>query len=130
VRLYTNADLDRVHPLRGETGALSTPAATAAANAVTSAPRGRGEAHWRREAAKVRERQRTLAQKVEVLRARLAESSETGRRLSRRGRSAASASSEAALRARVSALEQRHRQLDEDLADRARRDGALPGWLR
>lgn len=78
----------------------------------------------------MRERQRTLAQQAEALRARLAERAEVERSHTRRGGSATSSASEAALRTRLAALEQRRRQLDEDLADRARRDGALPGWLR
>ena len=38
--------------------------------------------------------------------------------------------SEATLRAKLEALERRMRQAEDDLLDRARRDGALPGWLR
>jgi hypothetical protein len=50
-----------------------------------------------------------------------------------RRRSAASLSgpgSSGRLHARLAALERRMRELEEELADRARRDGALPGWLR
>ena len=36
----------------------------------------------------------------------------------------------ATLRARLVALGRRMRQMEEDLSERARRERALPGWLR
>jgi len=65
------------------------------------------------------------------LRARIAERVEEATHVLTRRRGGSSGSgSEATLRAKLLALERRMRQLEEDLADRARREGALPGWLR
>ena len=55
---------------------------------------------------------------------------EAGRRLTRGRRASSGAGSAATLRARLVALERRMRQMEDDLAERARRAGALPGWLR
>ena len=133
-RVYTNDDLDRVRPFRAETGALSQPALVPAPQAARESRRdataGRGEEYWRREAAKVRERSRALAEQAEALRARIAEQADESRRNTRRGRASSSQAAEARLQARLSALERRMGQLNDDLADRARRDRALPGWLR
>jgi cell division protein FtsB len=95
-------------------------------------PRGRGEDYWRREAARVRDRVRAIAAQAAEVQAQIAERADEGRLLSRRRRSGGSSGtrSEATLRAKLAALERRMRQLEDDLADRARREGALPGWLR
>ncbi len=132
VRTYTNEDLERVHSFRDQTGARSVPAVVSygPATAADEKPRGHGEDYWRREAARVRERVRALEQQADSLRARVAEQAEQQRRFLRRGRASAASSSEATLRARLASIERRERGLEEDLADRARRDGALPGWLR
>jgi hypothetical protein len=136
VRVYTNADLDRVRPFRDETGIRSVPAVPPEEQS-TPAPaekrRGRGEEHWRREAARVRERVRAMEAQASELRTQIAEQAEEARHFLGRRRSAASlsgAGSSARLGARLASLERRMRELEEDLADRARRDGALPGWLR
>jgi hypothetical protein len=125
VRVYTNEDLERVHALRGETGVLSTPAAQPEP-ADTPRPRGRGEAEWRREAARVRAQMELLAAQAEELRRKLEASREEGRRVLGRRRGP----SESALLARIEALTRRMDRLEADLLERARRDGALPGWLR
>lgn len=141
VRVYTNADLDRVRPLRGETGVLSVPGTPPPSPEARGEPRsgagrggaaGRGEAYWRREAEKLRERTRALADRADELRARIAEQEARQRHSTRGGRRSASAGGDAAaaLRGRLAALERRMRELDDDLAERARREGALPGWLR
>jgi len=137
VRVYTNADLDRVHPFRDETGVRSVPAVSPeerSAPAPAEKPRGRGEAHWRREAARVRERIRTMEAQAAELRAQIAEQAEEASHfLGGRRRSAASLSgpgSSGRLRAKIASLERRIREIEEDLSERARRDGALPGWLR
>ncbi len=132
-RIYTNADLDRVHPFRDETGASSVPAV--AAQPVTGPARGdlgsrHGESYWRHEAEKVRDRVRALAEQADELRSRIAEQVERPQRIVRRGRARSTEGEERRLRARLAALERRARQLEEDLAERARREGALPGWLR
>jgi len=135
VRVYTNEDLDRVRPFRDETGIRSVPAvAPGDRPAPAEKQRGRGEDYWRREAARVRERARALQAQASELRAEIAEQAEgTSQVLGRRRRSSASlsgAGSSARLRAKLASLERRLREMEEDLADRARRDGALPGWLR
>jgi len=46
------------------------------------------------------------------------------------GSASLSGSGSSRLQAKLASLERRLREMEEDLADRARRDGALPGWLR
>jgi len=135
VRVYTNEDLERVHPFKDQTGVRSVPAVPsedrpAPARAEEQA-RKRGEEHWRREAERVRDRVRAMEGQAADLRARIAERAEEATHVLTRRRGGSSGSgSEATLRAKLLALERRMRQLEEDLADRARREGALPGWLR
>jgi uncharacterized coiled-coil protein SlyX len=140
-RVYTNDDLDRVRPYRDEIGARSVPAnpdssekpATGLRSTrANGKARDRGEAYWRREAARVRERLRTLADQAEALRSRMAEHQERKRRqpLRPHGSRASGTDPVRALEARIAAIERRMRELEEDLAERARRAGALPGWLR
>jgi hypothetical protein len=142
VRVYTNDDLERVHPFRAETGVDSVPAAApttsesratrGSAGRSHDTARGHGEEYWRREARKVRDRMRALVEQAETLRARIDAREQAQRRSSRSGRRSAATAQDAtaALRGRLVALERRMRELEEDLADRARREGALPGWLR
>jgi hypothetical protein len=137
VRVYTNEDLDRVHPYRDETGVRSVPAVPQeerAAAGRAEKPRGRGEEYWRREAARVRQRLRAMQAQAAELRASIAEQAdEAAHFLTRRHRSSASLSGDGSstrLQSRLAALERRTREMEEDLAERARRDGALPGWLR
>ena len=137
VRVYTNEDLDRVRPFRDETGVRSVPSVAPkerSAPALAETPRRRSEAHWRREAARVRERIRAMEAQASDLRASIAEQAdEAAHFLGRRRRSSASLSgdgSSSRLRAKLASLERRIREMEEDLGERARRDGALPGWLR
>ena len=141
-RVYTNEDLDRVRPFRDQTGVRSVPAVAPDPPSTGSRARerpgsspadahGRGEDYWRREAERVRDRVRTMEAQAAELRARIAERAEEAGRLLTRGRRAASgAGSAATLRARLVALGRRMRQMEEDLSERARRERALPGWLR
>lgn len=139
-RVYTNADLDRVHPFAHETGVRSVPAVPIGVRGEAPAPRepkrGRGEDFWRSEARRVRGRLADLAAQRDGLRAEIAARESERRstpRPARGGRSAASLSAgspDARLLARLASLERRMRDLEDDLLDRARRDGALPGWLR
>ncbi len=131
VPLYTNDDLDRLSPYRGQTGVLSEPAVGATETPTT--PNGaRGEAYWRREAARVRAEVRALEERAEEIRGELREARNappspwSWSSRPRRVATPALASREA----RLHALERRVRELETDLADRARRAGALPGWLR
>ena len=135
VRVYTNADLERVHPFAAQTGGSLVPAAPADQDSRAErepVSRGQGEAHWRREAAVVRERLRALEERAEGLRTRIAER-ERARDdtvYGARKRSASGSTSVTSLRASLAALEQRIQKTQDDLDERARRDGALPGWLR
>jgi len=128
VRLYTNEDLDRVSPLRGQTGVLSEPAVADASAAVpVEAGKTRTEAYWRKEAARVRARLRALAERAEPLRHELAEARSNSSGRPRRG---INPPPTAAREARLRALERQMAELQAELEDRARREGALPGWLR
>lgn len=133
VRVYTNDDLERVHPFAAETGGSSTPAiAPGEAEAAESEPlpRGRGEKYWREEAARVRERVRSFEERAAALRARIAERSREPQAYGRGGGSASKSGGVASLQASLAALERRIRGTLNDLEERARRDRALPGWLR
>jgi len=139
VPLYTNEDLDRVHRFRDQTGVASVPdsptdGADAGATGArrrgkdSPAPRAgaRGEAYWRAEVRRVRERVRALQERADELRRRIAEAGAEPWS-SRRRRAAPDAGP---LKARLAAIEERQRALENDLQDQARREGAMPGWLR
>ncbi|HEY7921541.1 MAG TPA: hypothetical protein VII62_00080 [Vicinamibacteria bacterium] len=132
-RVYTNEDLDRVHPFAAETGGSSVPAVAAdepsRARPAASHRKGKGEEHWRAEAARVRERLRALEERAAELRSQIAERGSQSEVFGRR-HSSAGKTSVAALQASLAAVERRARLTQEDLEERARRDGALPGWLR
>jgi len=140
VRVYTNEDLDRVRPFRDETGVRSVPAFSGSERAPggearEGRPRSRGEDYWREEARRVRERIDALEEKAVELRARIAAEEEQQRHVLRsaggyRSRGSSSARTDPTARARLAAIEKRMRALEDDLAERARRAGALPGWLR
>lgn len=134
VRVYTNEDLDRVAPFRAQTGALSVPAVqveppTSRRRSDDSAQLAREEAYWRREADRVREKVRTIEDQADDLRSRIAAIERERRSFASSKRSSGSNSSEA-LERRLERLMARKRALEENLADRARRADALPGWLR
>jgi predicted RNase H-like nuclease (RuvC/YqgF family) len=144
-RVYTNEDLDRVRPFRDEVGGRSVPAVTAEESRAearashregTSSRRTHDEAWWREEARKARERVEAIRAQADELRARIAAAEEERRHVtyssrggskSRAGRSGAS---DAADSARLAGLERRARSIEDELHERARREGALPGWLR
>ena len=122
VPLYTNADLERVAPFRGQTGVDSVPPPPGPP--APPAPKaGRGEPYWRREAVRVRQQVRRLEAQASSLRVRI----EAERARPRRTRTAPRSSG---LEARLEALKLEARDLEDELSDRARREGALPGWLR
>jgi hypothetical protein len=140
-RVYTNEDLARVHPFRSETGVDSVPAFTPAppqreprSGASRAGSAARGEPYWRREAQKARDRMRTLVDQAETLRARIAAREDERRQTARQGRGRSSAGAPAdttaTLRAQLANVERRLREVEDDLSERARREGALPGWLR
>jgi hypothetical protein len=135
-RVYTNADLERVAPLRGETGVMSRPGTDSGSKATAREPaaRGaatRGEAYWRREASRVREKVRALQEQAGRLREQIereAERATSGK--GRRGRLRESWAAEDNRARRLREVEARAREVESDLEDRARREGAMPGWLR
>jgi hypothetical protein len=134
-RVYTNADLERVHPFVTETGVSSVPAVPGGeSTSVEREPesRGQGEAYWRREAAVTRERLRALEERAAGLRSRIAERerAKDDTVYGSRRRSASGSTSVTSLRASLAAVERRIERTQDDLEERARRDGALPGWLR
>jgi hypothetical protein len=135
VRVYTNADLERVHPFAAQTGGSLVPAAPAdqdPAGERETASRGRGESYWRREAAAVRERLHALEEQAAGLRTRIAERELNKQELvyGGRRRSSSGSASIASLLSSLAAVERRMQRTQEDLEERARRDRALPGWLR
>jgi chromosome segregation ATPase len=139
VRTYTNDDLERVAPFRGQTGALSVPSSSpdesredspARTLATDAADRARDEAYWRKEAARVREKSRSLEDQAAELRSRLESLARARRAASSGSGKGAKVDITATLERRLGLLEARRRRLEEDLQDRARRANALPGWLR
>jgi hypothetical protein len=127
VPLYTNEDLDRVSALRGQTGVLSEPFSEPALAAPAAGGKPGTEAYWRKEAARVRERVRALSERAEPLRHELAEARSNSSAKPRRGINPPPL---AAREARLRAIEKRMTELVTELEERARREGALPGWLR
>jgi len=142
VPVYTNEDLDRISPHRDETGVNSKVTVPAVRPSSTRGPddgRARSEAYWRQQADSLHVRLQRARERIDDLRARLAEreakaAEESFRSSSRRGRSRASSpSSDAsleAMRRQLAALEARVRDEESRFEERARREGALPGWLR
>lgn len=131
VRTYTNEDLERVRPQRAETGATSEPAAAPRTETRRDreAPAGRGEQFWRREAEHEQRKLEPLRRRLQDLEQRLAE--RRSRPPGRRGVAAAVPDAVPdALLAQIRALRDRIREEESRFDDRARREGALPGWLR
>jgi hypothetical protein len=125
VPLYTNEDLERVRPTRDRTGVASQPAAAAdAPREPAQQPKGRGEAYWRREAERLADRLRPLRSRAADLRRRIDE---------RWGDPKVRTLSDPRLAAwerELAETQATMRELEARLEERARREGALPGWLR
>jgi hypothetical protein len=136
VRVYTNADLERLRPLRGETGVLSRPGTAPEPRerrreTADGERQSRSEAYWRKEAARVRARVRALRDQADGVREQIerrAVASLAGKGGRARGRAAWTA--EDARARRLEDLLAQIRELESDLDDRARREGIPPGWLR
>jgi hypothetical protein len=129
VPVYTDTDLARVSDRRAQTGGSSSPAALSGAPAERSRPAAaeparRGEAYWRSQADKTRERVLRLHDRLEALRVRVDQRRRTP------GVRPYSDPQVRTLTEETARLQARVRDLEDDLLDRARRDGALPGWLR
>jgi len=136
VPLYTNEDLDRVSVHRDETGVSSrpeTPAAPAAGAASSGRAaeegRARSEAYWRRQAERVHDRLQRARDRKEDLRARIAARESQPASRTRRTPAATDAQLET-WRRQLASLEERIREEEARFEDRARREGALPGWIR
>jgi hypothetical protein len=137
VPLYTNEDLDRISPHRDETSQLPGDRTRRRrrrhAGPTTDAPDRKPMAHAGRPPARPPQRAR---ERIDDLRARIAEkeAKAAGESLgsrSRRGRSPASSdASLEAMRRQLAAMEARVRDEETRFEERARREGALPGWLR
>jgi len=128
VPTYTNEDLERLARFRGQTGALSSPQPAAP---VEAAPRllRREEEFWRRQARQLEERLTGLRRRADDLRAQIRAAREASPRRGSRVRRDPD-SNLAALERRLQATEREMRERRDDLEERARRAGALPGWLR
>jgi len=124
-RVYTNDDLDRVSPRRGETGAGSRPAPAPETPPPPAAREaGSGEEHWRREAGRLRDRLQPLRDQADDLREQMEERSRTP------GVKPVTDPKLRALERRLAQVEARIRDRELELEERARRARALPGWLR
>ncbi len=129
--IYTNEDLERVAPLRAQTGGSNQPtvATPKTASPAHLAPaKTDAEAHWRREAERVRERVRALREKADEIQSKIAE--RRRRRPPTTRRTVQAPVDTTALEQRVARIEESIRTLEQDLEERARRARALPGWLR
>jgi hypothetical protein len=125
VPLYTNEDLERVRPFRDRTGVASVPAAaTEPAREPAAGKRGPGESYWRREAERLADRLRPLRSRVADLRRRIDEQWDKPR-----VRTPPDPKLEAWER-ELAEAQATIRELESRLEERARREGALPGWLR
>lgn len=123
---YTNEDLARVSPRRGETGVESEPVAAAGRGGERerAEPKGRGEQFWRREAERQQRRLEPLQRQLADLEQKLAA------RRQKRGVKPYSDPQVEGYVARIEALRRRIRDEEDRFLDRARREGVLPGWLR
>jgi hypothetical protein len=125
-RVYTDEDLARVSGRRGETGVESTPAAPPPPEepVASNASSGRGESYWRGEAARLRERVGPWREAIADLRVEIA---------ARQALPGVLPYTDPKVRAwqrKVAALEARIRDAEDRFEERARRAGAMPGWLR
>ena len=125
VPLYTNDDLARVRPFREQTGAGSTPAVPPAPAPSRGDGAGKSrEGYWRREAERVSDRVRPLRARAKDLRRRIDE------RRMQPGVRTLSDPQLAQWERDLGEVEATIGELESRLEERARREGALPGWLR
>lgn len=140
---YTDDDLKRLASRRAETGVASVPAF--ASGSERRAGGVHDEAYWRREGERLREQLRPLRQRALGLQLRIehpapeARKAKTNPPPTARGQHHRPANSAptrtesdrtAALREQLRALADQIRDREASLEERARREGALPGWLR
>ena len=124
-RVYTDEDLARVSSRRGETGGDSQPAsAPPVEKPEKESASARGESYWRAEAARLRQRVEPWRDDADDLRV------EISTRQAEPGVRPYTDAKVRAMQRRLAALEARIRDAEDRLEERARRAGALPGWLR
>ncbi|MBP9944800.1 MAG: hypothetical protein KBH14_00225 [Vicinamibacteria bacterium] len=136
-RVFTNADLDRLAACRRQAEAETEKAPPAEPAVVTPGRRGRplapeagtaerdnAEADWRARWRSIDQKARHLRREARELRQ---EAEQTPRDPKKKptGRRAP-----AILLSRAESLEAEARELEDEFQARARREGALPGWLR
>lgn len=126
VPTYTNEDLLRVRPFRGETGVDSRPAveSQSASSSTDPRPKGPGEAYWRREAERLEHRLRPLRARAATLRRKIDE------RWRKAGVRPLTDPQILEWERSLSETEAEIRDLEARFEERARRAGAMPGWLR
>jgi hypothetical protein len=125
MRVYTDEDLRRVSPLRDQTGgSMERAPSPPAEKSSGGGPTGHGEAYWRREAERLRERLQPLRERMAEMHAQMEE------RRRKPGVRPYSDPGIESLQRRIIGLEERIREAEDRLHERARRDGAMPGWLR
>ena len=136
--VYTNADLDRMSACRYQTGVLSETAAEPVATRSASrkgvarsssssnprTDRETSEADWRARWRSVDQKARKLRREADQLRQEAAEA-QRDRKKQPQGRRSPSL-----LLGRARSLEADARDLEDEFQERARGEGALPGWLR
>jgi hypothetical protein len=135
--VFTNADLERMSPCRYQTGAQSQPGTPPVETPVRPGRQGSRatapgkprldglEADWRRQWRSVDQKTRKLRREAHELRQEAGEVSRNPKRGNGGGRRSPSF-----LITRAEALEAEARELLEQFNARARREGALPGWIR
>jgi hypothetical protein len=126
VPVYTDEDLRRVSPLRDQTGGgmESPPSPPAEKSAAADVRTRQGEAYWRREAERLRDRLQPWRERLDDMRAQIEE------RRRKPGVRPYSDPGIESLQRRITGMEQRIREAEDRLHERARRDGAMPSWLR
>jgi hypothetical protein len=135
-RVYTNEDLEAVKPYREETGVASTPAVLETERAGTSRQnlgrdgaaagkeRRSAEETWRAAAERLREKLQGPRDRADDLRRKIEE------RRRQPGVLPYSDPQIVAAQRRLELIERRIREAESNFEDRARRNGALPGWIR
>jgi hypothetical protein len=138
VPIYTNEDLERVRPFRDQTGVANTPAAASTSSEGSGGAgrrrtsgrsrdgegKVRGEEYWRSQADRLRTRLQPARDRADDLRLQIEE------RQRQPGVRPYSDPKIVADQRKLEILERRIREAESNFEDRARRAGALPGWLR
>jgi hypothetical protein len=132
-RVFTNADLERMAACRYQTGAQSEPRsdppervrpAPRNAKPPSRAERDPSEADWRAQWRSVDQKARRLRREARELRQEAGEAPRDPKK------KAVGRRSPSLLLARARSLEDEAKELEDEFQERARRAGALPGWLR